>query len=130
MRLLLDTHIFLWYVTADPMLPAKYKAAIEDPFSDPFLSVVSVWEAVIKNGLGKLPLPGPPAIYMPEQRRLHEIEALDIDELSMPFLADLPLLHRDPFDRLLIAQARQHGMTIATVDPEVIAYPVSVLPTA
>jgi PIN domain nuclease of toxin-antitoxin system len=83
---------------------------------------------VIKNGLGKLPLPGPPAIYLPEQRRLHEIEPLDIDESVMPYLADLPLLHRDPFDRLLISQALQLGMTIATVDPEVIAYPVAVLP--
>jgi PIN domain nuclease of toxin-antitoxin system len=64
MRLLLDTHVFLWYISADPHLPAAFRAAVQDPTNEVYLSVASVWEAVIKNALGKLPLPGPPAEYL------------------------------------------------------------------
>lgn len=124
MKLLLDTHTFLWYITADPKLPAAHLAAIRDEANGVFLSVVSVWEAVIKFQLNKLPLPGPPAMWLPEQRRLHNIASLGVDEDTMPHLATLPPLHRDPFDRLLVAQALQHGLTLVTVDPEVLAYPV------
>ncbi len=128
MKVLLDTHIFLWYIEADPRLPATHRAAIRDSANAVYLSTASVWEAVIKHGLGKLPLPGPPAEYLPKQRDAHRIESLPIDEGAMPHLATLPPLHRDPFDRMLIAQALQHGLEIATVDPEVMAYPVPVLP--
>ena len=83
------------------------------------MSVASIWEAVIKHGLGKLPLPAPPADYLPQQRDAHGIATLPIDEGAMTHLAGLPALHRDPFDRLLIAQALQHGLTIVTVDTEV-----------
>lgn len=124
MKLLLDTHAFIWYVTADAKLPAAHLAAIRDEANEVFLSVVSVWEAVIKHQLGKLPLPGPPAVWLPEQRRLHTISSLDVNEETMSHLATLPPLHRDPFDRLLVAQALQHGLTLVTVDPEVLAYPV------
>ena len=127
MRLLLDTHVFLWYITADPKLPTPFSVAIREPTNEVFLSVASVWEAVIKHGLGKLPLPGPPADYLPRQRDAHGIATLPIDEGAMSHLAGLPALHRDPFDRLLIAQAIQHGLMIATVDPDVAAYPVPVL---
>ena len=105
-----------------------FQAAIEDPANGVYLSAVSVWEAVIKHELGKLPLPGPPADYLPRQRDAHGIESLPVEEGSMPHLATLPPLHRDPFDRLLVAQALQKGLTIATVDPNVAAYPVPFLP--
>jgi PIN domain nuclease of toxin-antitoxin system len=130
MRLLLDTHIFLWYISADARLPAKYQSAIRDPANEVYLSVASVWEAVIKYQLGKLPLPASPAHFLPQQRVAHLIETLLVDEGAMPHLEGLPPLHRDPFDRLIIAQALQHGMTIATVDVDVMAYPVPVLPQA
>jgi PIN domain nuclease of toxin-antitoxin system len=106
-----------------------YQIAIQDPANEIFLSVASVWEAVIKYQLGKLPLPTPPADYLPQQRDAHGIIALPIDEGAMIPLADLPPLHRDPFDRLIVAQSIQHDLTIATVDPDVIAYNVSMLPT-
>ena len=67
MRLLLDTHVFLWYITADPKLPASFRAASQDPANEVYLSVASVWEAVTKYQLGKLPLPTPPAEYLPQQ---------------------------------------------------------------
>lgn len=89
-----------------------------------------MWEAVIKYQLGKLPLPAPPAEYLPQQREAHGIAPLPIDEGAMPHLASLLPLHRDPFDRILVAQALQYGLTIATVDAAVSAYPVPILPAA
>jgi len=129
MRLLLDTHIFLWYISADPQLPVAVRDAIRDPANEVYLSAASVWEAVIKHALGKLALPKPPAEYLPHQREAHRIASLPIDEGAFVHLAGLPALHRDPFDRLLIAQALQHGVTLVTVDDAVRAYSVSCLPT-
>jgi len=128
--LLLDTHVFLWYITADPKLPRTFREAIQDTAEEVFLSAASVWEAVIKHALGKLPLPGAPADYLPRQRAAHGISPLPVDEGAMSHLAALPPLHRDPFDRLLVAQAIQHGLTIATCDPDIAAYPVTLLPAA
>ena len=128
MRLLLDTHIFLWYISADPRLSAKILSAIEDPDSETYLSVASIWEAVIKNALGKLPFLSPPAEYLPDQMDAHGILSLPINEGAMPYLACLPALHRDPFDRIIVAQALQYGLTIATVDSDVRSYPVPVFP--
>lgn len=88
------------------------------------MSVVSVWEAVIKHQLGRLPLPEPPGTYLPEQRRRHSISTLAVDEASVAQLGKLPPLHRDPFDRLLVCQALEHGLTLVTVDDAVRAYPV------
>ena len=130
MRLLLDTHVFLWYITADPKLPATFRSSSQDPANEVYLSVASIWEAVIKYHLGKLPLPAPPADFLPQQRAAHGIVSLPIDEDAMAHLAGLPPLHRDPFDRLLVAQALQHGLTIVTVDPDVAAYSVPLLPTS
>ena len=131
MMLLLDTHIFLWYIVGDPKLPRTLAEAISDSFNETYLSVVSVREAVIKHNLGKLPLPGPPAEYLPARRDAHGIATLPVDEGAMRHLADLPTIHRDPFDRLIIAQARQHGMTIVSVDSVFAEYQVSLLsPTA
>lgn len=92
------------------------------------LSVASVWEAVIKYALGKLPLPAPPAVYLPQQRAAHQIASLPIEEAVLAELAGLPTLHRDPFDRILISQALHHGLTLVTVDDAIRAYPVPILP--
>ncbi len=128
MRILLDTHVFLWYISADPKLPASFRAPIVDRGNDVFLSAASVWEAVIKHGLGKLPLPEPPAEYLPAQRERHGIFALPIDEGAMARLARLPALHRDPFDRMLIAQSIQHGLTLLAVDDTIAKYGTLRLP--
>ncbi len=92
-----------------------------------YLSVVSVWESIIKYQLGKLPLPEPPETYLPKQRDLHQISSLVVDESSVAQLAKLPTLHRDPFDRMLICQALQNGLVIATVDAAIRAYSVSII---
>ena len=89
---------------------------------------MSCWEAIIKHSVGKLPLPEPAEMYIPAQRLRHRIESLPIDEVSVRHLAALLPVHRDPFDRILVAQALQHGLSLVTVDEAVRAYPVSLLP--
>ena len=128
MKILLDTHIFLWYISKDTHLPPALLRSIRDTENSIFLSVVSLWEVLIKNGLGKLPLPQPPAQYIPTQRQRHQILNLDLDEASVKQLVMLPRLHRDPFDRAMICQAIQHDMTLATVDQDILNYPVRTLP--
>lgn len=127
MRILLDTHVFLWFISGDDRLPLPVKESIRHPENEVYLSVASVWEAVIKYQLGRLPLPEPPETYLPRQRERHQIASLTIDEASVAQLAELPPLHRDPFDRMLVAQAQQHGLTVATVDPLVQRYAVPVI---
>ena len=129
MRLLLDTHVFLWYISADPLLPVVFRDAIREPANEVYLSVVSVWEAVIKHALGKLPLSDAPAEYLPRQRQAHRIATLPVEEAAFAHLAKLPTLHRDPFDRLLIRAGATHGLTLVTVDDAVRAYSVPLLPT-
>ncbi len=127
MRILLDTHIFLWFISGDTKISADFRDAIRNPGNEVYLSSVSIWEAIVKYQLGKLPLPEPPETYLPKQRDLHQIDSLALDEHSVIQLAKLPPLHRDPFDRMLVCQAIQNGLAIATVDMAVRAYPVSVL---
>lgn len=127
MRLLLDTQVFLWYATADPRLPQTFQTAIRDPNNEVYLSVASIWEAIIKHGLGKLPTAEPPAEYLPRLREQHQISSLAIDEGAMVSLANLPPLHRDPFDRMLLAQSLQHDLMFLTVDNMAKTYPVKFL---
>ena len=125
MKILLDTHIFLWFISGDSRLSTDVRDIIRDLDNEIYLSVVSVWESIVKYQLGKLPLPEPPETYLPKQRELHQIASLTLDESSIAQLAKLPPLHRDPFDRMLICQALQYDLTIATVDAAVRAYSVS-----
>lgn len=80
MKLLLDTHIFLWFITADLRLPTIFRDAIREPQNEVFLSVASLWEVITKYNLGKLPLPQPPEIYIPNERRKHQIKSLSLHE--------------------------------------------------
>lgn len=98
MKLLLDTHIFLWYISKDERLPAVLRESIRNFDNQVFLSVVSLWETIVKSQIGKLHLPQPPEIYLPAQRQRHQIASLDLDEASVSQLASLPPIHRDPFD--------------------------------
>ena len=130
MRLLLDTHVFLWFISGDKRLPADMRDSIRDLDNEVYLSVVSIWEAIVKYQLGKLPLPQPPANYLPVQRRQHQIASLSLDEASVSQLANLPPIHRDPFDRMLICQALAHGLTIVAVDDVIGEYSVPVFKRA
>lgn len=92
-----------------------------------YLSVVSFWEVIIKHLLGKLPLPDAPETYLPVQRARHHIDSLPLDKASIGHLARLPLVHRDPFDRILVCQAIEHQLIIVTADSVFDAYPAPVL---
>ena len=127
MRILLDTHVFLWFISGDRRLPLPLKESIRRPENDAYRSVASVWEAVIKYQLGRLPLPEAPELYLPRQRERHRIASLTIDEASVAQLATLPPHHRDRFDRMLVAQAKHHDLTIATVDARVQQYGVPIV---
>ncbi len=92
MRILLDTHIFLWFIAGDTQLSTDVRDTIRDPDNEVYLSAISVWEAIVKYQLGKLPLPEHPETYLPKQRNLHQIASLALDESSMIQLAKLPPL--------------------------------------
>src|SRR5690349_13092746 len=124
MRLLLDTHIFLWFISADVRLPEVIRDHIRNPDNEVYLSVISIWEAIIKHQIGRLPLPQSPEAYLPEQRERHRISSLNLDEPSVTRLTRLPLLHRDPFDRILICQALEHDLTVATIDAAICNYAI------
>jgi PIN domain nuclease of toxin-antitoxin system len=130
MELLLDTHVFLWFISGDKRLSGAMRDSIRDSNNEVYLSVVSLWETVIKYQLGRLPLPQPPDSYLPTQRQRHQIASLPLDEASVSQLAHLPQIHRDPFDRMLVCQALEHSLTIVTVDDAICAYPVPVLSRA
>ena len=123
MKLLLDTHIFLWLIGNNKRLSDRYRQAIQNPNNEKYLSVVSVWECVIKYQVGKLRFPSSPETYLPVQRREHLIKSLIVDENSVAQLINLPLLHKDPFDRLIISQALQHNLVIMTEDKAIQSYP-------
>jgi PIN domain nuclease of toxin-antitoxin system len=86
---------------------------------------VSVWEISVKYALGKLPLPQPPEKFIPIQREKHMVDPLGLDENSVLHLNRLPQLHKDPFDRMLICQAINHGLVILTPDELISQYPVA-----
>ena len=127
MNILLDTCEFLWLVSGDARLSATVSAAVLDPANEVFLSAVSFWEISIKHSLGKLPLPQPPAQFIPQQREEHRLTPLALDEAPVARLGGLPALHRDPFDRMLICQAQAYGLTLASSDPLIRQYPVALL---
>jgi PIN domain nuclease of toxin-antitoxin system len=127
MKILLDTCEFLWLVSGDAKLSAAVSSAIRDPNNQVFLSAVSFWEISVKHSLGKLPLPQPPAQFIPRQREQHLIAPLALEEAAVTTLNVLPALHRDPFHRMLICQAQAHDLTLASSDPFIRQYPVSLL---
>ena len=124
MKLLLDTHIFLWFIAGNPSLPTAWREAIRDPDHTIYLSSVSIWECIVKYHLGKLPLSDPPERFLPQQRETHSILSLPLDESCVLQLTTLPLIHRDPFDRMLICQALHHNLAIMTNDNFPQMYPV------
>ena len=124
MSLLLDTCTFLWLITDDLALSAAARNAFVNPDHDVYLSAVSVWEIAIKHSLGKLHLPTPAEHFIPRQRERHGITALPLEEQAILYLSKLPLLHRDPFDRILVCQAIHHELTLLTPDPLITQYAV------
>lgn len=127
MDLLLDTVTFIWLAEDDPALSHPARSLIADPDNRVLLSSASAWEITIKHGLGRMGLALPPSEYVPRQRQLHRISTLPISESAALQVEKLPKLHRDPFDRLLVAQAIVDGLTIVTPDRGIKAYPVQAI---
>jgi PIN domain nuclease of toxin-antitoxin system len=123
MRLLLDTHVILWIATADPRLSAKVMALIADPDHEIFVSAVSAWEIAIKQQQKKLPAHiGLNDIVL--QAGYHR---LDLAFSTPRQLATLPLLHKDPFDRMLIAQSLEHDVPLVSADAQIARYNIPII---
>lgn len=127
MRILLDTHCWLWMQAKSSRLSPATRALLQDPENQLFLSAASSWEIAIKYALGKLPLPLPPAEYVPSRMESSGTTALPIQHGHALLAGSLPHHHADPFDRLLIAQASAEGLRLLTVDPQFEAYEVDLI---
>jgi PIN domain nuclease of toxin-antitoxin system len=127
MRLLLDTHCLLWARAAPARLSKDARAALTDSRHQLFVSVASIWEIVIKHALGRLELARAPESLVPRLIAATQAVTLPIEPSHALRVARLPPHHRDPFDRILIAQAQVEGLTILTADQRFSAYHVEVL---
>jgi PIN domain nuclease of toxin-antitoxin system len=126
-RCLLDTHVWLWMSLTPELLGQQSRSLLRDRKNVLHLSIVSVWEMVVKNALGKLELPLDVQSFV---RRFLPVSQSALLELSLDHvfrLSSLPERHRDPFDRMLVAQAQVEGMSLVTADPHVLAYPVATI---
>ena len=124
MNILLDTHAFLWFVADDLRLSNKARVLIESDESQPFLSIASLWEMAIKISLGKLKLEEPFENFIPQQLALNGIGILNLSLEHTAAISTLPFHHRDPFDRLIIVQARIENMPLVSIDPAFDAYQI------
>lgn len=127
MRALLDTHAFLWWVLDDPRLSEESRRVIQASSNDVLLSAASAHEIAIKATSGKLRLPQPPDAYVPSRIAAEGFQTLAIEVVHALRAGRLPMIHRDPFDRLLIAQAQIEGLPIITADPAIGRYDVETI---
>lgn len=127
MRFLLDTHSFLWWVHKDDRLSDTAREIISEEQNEIFVSVASAWEIAIKAGLGQLDIPRGPERFITRHTELNDFRVLPINLPHAFRVYELPDIHRDPFDRILVAQARAEDMPILTIDPEIARYPVETL---
>lgn len=123
MRLLLDTHILLWWLSDQERLSERAAKAIADGKSDVVVSVATLWELSIKQSAGKLRIQG----ELREHLAMQAFSELSVCSNHAYAVRDLPLHHRDPFDRLLVAQAQCEGLTLVTADRQLAAYDVTIL---
>jgi PIN domain nuclease of toxin-antitoxin system len=126
MRVLVDTHALLWYLQGDANLSNLALTTIEDKDNDVFVSIVSLWEITIKSGLGKLELQRPFENLEADLQKL-DIKILPIAFAELDIYRSLPLHHRDPFDRILIAQSINNYLTMITRDPLFEPYSIRVM---
>ena len=112
MNYLLDTHTFLWFINDDVALSPTAKLTIEASENDVYLSIASIWEMAIKVSLGKLAIPSPFMDFVMTQVDENGINLLDIKPIHLVGILNMPFYHRDPFDRLIISQAKYENLTI------------------
>ena len=122
MKLLLDTHAFLWFISGDDALSGKARSLIEDEANDKLVSIGSLWEIAIKNSIGKLPLAKPFGQLIPEQLQRGGFAVLGLTVGHTAQLTQLPLHHRDPFERMLVAQCLAENLPLVSGDDALDAY--------
>jgi PIN domain nuclease of toxin-antitoxin system len=122
MRILLDTHVWLWMIAAPERLSREALASLSRRRDELYLSAASCWEIAVKHAIGKLPLPSPPEEFVPQRLIRDGIRPLSVEHQHALAVAALPDHHRDPFDRLLVVQAILEDMTIYTADEKLLAY--------
>lgn len=127
MRILLDTHCWLWMQVSPERFSEAALEVVRDRGNELYLSAASVWEIAIKHGLGRLPLPEPPSEYVPSRLESSGCLALPVEHRHALATSGLPGHHRDPFDRLLVAQAQVERLRLLTADPQLAAYEVEVV---
>lgn len=127
MNLLLDTHVLLWALTDDARLREPARRAITDPANTVRVSAASAWELAIKAALGRVRIPADPARWLPAALERSEFAELPVTIAHALAVEALPRIHDDPFDRLLVAQARTEGLVIVTADRKIRRYGVQVL---
>ena len=125
MRQLLDTHTFLWFVNGNPKLSTHVRGLIEDETNENLISIASLWEISIKYNLGKLKLSLPFNTFVQQEVKESNIEVLNVSLEDLNITATLPLHHRDPFDRLIIAQAMVENLPILSIDRAFDAYSIT-----
>jgi PIN domain nuclease of toxin-antitoxin system len=126
-RVLLDTHVFLWWVLEDSRLTDLARETITDPKVDVLVSPVSAWEIAIKAADGRLDLPEPSRTYVPSRIAANDFHELPVTIDHCLRTADLPRIHRDPFDRLLVAQAQAEALPLVSGDPAISRYDVETI---
>jgi PIN domain nuclease of toxin-antitoxin system len=126
-KLLLDTHAFLWWVEGTPAVGRRARTAVSNPDNEVLFSIASCWELAIQLSRGKLRLAQRLERFIPEQLRLNGFSLLDVQLTHVVRVADLPFRHRDPFDRLLVAQALEDDLTIVSADRVFRQYGVALL---
>jgi PIN domain nuclease of toxin-antitoxin system len=127
MRAILDTHACLWWITNNPQLSQPIRDIISNPNNTLYLSVASSWEIIIKSNIGKLPLPEPPTQFIQACLSANRFESMAISLAHVLQVDTLPNHHKDPFDRILIAQAQVEDMPILTIDHLIAQYPVKTI---
>jgi PIN domain nuclease of toxin-antitoxin system len=127
-RYLLDTHVWLWMQTDPDRLRTDVRDLVENAGNELLLSAASAWEIAIKARIGRLVLPEPATSYVPDRMRRSGTRALAVEVAHALRTVELPDHHRDPFDRLLVAQAQLLDLPIVTADDQIAAYDVTVIP--
>ena len=126
MKLLLDTHTFLWWITDDPQLSKKARELISDGHNILYWSAASSWEVSIKYALGRMPLPEAPEQFLPAEIEKNRLESLPIIDAHAFQAGQLPHHHRDPFDRMLVAQAQVESLALLSNDRQLNHYDVDI----
>jgi PIN domain nuclease of toxin-antitoxin system len=127
MKAILDTHAILWWVTNNPQLSQTARNIISDSSNTLYVSVASSWEIIIKARTGKLPLPEPPTQFIQSCLTVNRFVSLPIDLSHVLQVDSLPNHHKDPFDRILIAQAQVENISLITIDHLIVQYPVQTI---